>query len=59
MKENGFYVMLALVSALGLLALGLLVFKAARLPNYDLSRENITTTSAYPQATESPQPIKE
>lgn len=58
MKENGFYAMLALVSAIGLLALGLLIYKAAKLPNYNPTQENISTSSAYPQATPTPQPTK-
>ena len=58
MKENGFYIMLALVSAIGLLVLGLLIFKASKLPDYGLTRENITTSSSYPQATETPQTTK-
>lgn len=58
MKENGFYAMLALVSAIGLLALGLLIFKATKLPNYGPAKENMATTSTYPQASEAPQPTK-
>lgn len=59
MKENGFYAMLALISAIGLLALGLLIFKASKLPNYGPNKENMATTSPYPQATSTPQPTKQ
>ena len=58
MKENGFYIMLALVSVIGLLALGLLIYKALNLPKYGLNRESVSTSSTYPQATEAPQPSK-